>query len=217
MFVPAAGSCSRRDGFTLFELVVALAITGLVATAAVDAVRAASDAWARVKDTRSRTLAAANARLLLGDWIRAAATLEDGPAVVGVSRSLGGLPRDELLLRIGDGGALYPGPHRVHLWIGRAHAAGEPGLYAALMPLGDAAAAADTVLVASGANGMALRFLARVDGRDQWLHAWAEEEPPRAIELRLIAAPYDVLADRARLAPLFRRPIVAAIARRGAP
>ncbi|HEX7119607.1 MAG TPA: prepilin-type N-terminal cleavage/methylation domain-containing protein [Longimicrobiales bacterium] len=227
-----AGGAARRAGFTLLELVVALAITGLVALAAVDAARTAADAWTRVNRTRSRTLGAANARILLGDWIRAATAMADSPAVVGTSRSLGGLPRDELVLRVRDAGGLHPGPHRVHLWIGRLPGAARSGLLAALTPIDDAPAEEehrrrspargrgrepDTLVVAPGAGGMALRFLVREGGRDRWLHAWEEEEAPRAVEIRLVPAPYDVLADSVPLAPLLRAPIVAPIARWSGP
>ncbi len=208
---------ARRGGFTLLELVVALAITGLVAAAAVDAARTAADAWTRVANARSRTLAAANARIALGDWIRAAVAIDDAPAVVGTSRSLGGLPRDELVVRIEDGGRLYPGPHRVHLWIGRAPGVAGSGLLAALTPLGSASSDVDTLLVAPGAGGVSLRFLARVGGRDQWLHAWDGEESPRAVELRLVPVPYDVLANSVPLAPLLRSPIIAPVGRWGGP
>lgn len=201
-----------REGFTLIELVVALAITGVVVTGALAAVRLAGDSLRRARTAHVDALAAAAARATLEGWLRAATLHGDSAIFAGFSRTSGGLPRDELTFTIRDGGTLDPGPHRVRLRIDRDPTTPGQGLLAELTPVGNGAAeGAETLELAPGAGGLEIRYYARVEDRPQWLFAWdSADELPIAVEIRLLPPPRDVMRTAARplLSPAWRIPLL---------
>jgi prepilin-type N-terminal cleavage/methylation domain-containing protein len=94
-----------RRGFTLVEVIVALAIAGAVVAGAYGVllrVVASRDSVAR---ERERVLPAVAARQALAAWLAGAAHVDGGGPFRGVDRRDGPLPADELAFAVGDGGA----------------------------------------------------------------------------------------------------------------
>lgn len=189
------------------ELLVALAVSGLVVTAAFRAVSVAEDALVRAREERGVALRGSMARAQLDAWLRGATLLEGGEPFVGTPRPpRDGPPGDELTFAVADGGVLRPGPHRVHLWIGRSPAA-SAALLAELTPL-DAAAdrGVDTLLVAPDVLGLRLRYRGRVGRFTGWSAEWASSTRlPDAVELQLVPAEGSVGRS---LAPILVAPLV---------
>jgi prepilin-type N-terminal cleavage/methylation domain-containing protein len=190
-----------RRGFTLVELLVALVVSALVVSVAFRTVTVAADATARVRDDQRGALRGGVARSQLDLWLRAATLLDGAEPFVGRNGTQrDGPPLDEVTFAVADGGALWPGPQRVHLWIGRDSAGMRSGLFAELVPLGEYAMAADTLLVAPGASGVRIRYLGRFAGRDGWAGEWASTTRlPGAVQLR-VRPPGATM--RQRLAPI---------------
>ena len=174
-----------KAGFTLVELVVALAVTGLVLAAAQAALAAIGDAWARTGPSQPSVFAAAGARRALAHWLRGGVFWFEGASALGSREEVG------LTIVVADGGPLDPGPHRVRLWVASGPGSVRRGLVAELTPVpADRRAGADTVPLAPDATGFSLRYCVSVDGRDAWVNEWRTEMGlPRAIELRIAGAP----------------------------
>jgi len=177
-----------RRGFTMIELMVALAISGIVAAAAYAAVRFAADASVRLREARTSALSGAAARLTLEGWLRAAAFIDGADRFVGLDRRTEGRPMDELTYGVADAGAHHPGPHRVRLWIDRSPSTRAGGLVAELTPIrAGVLAPPETLEIAPGAVGLRMRYWVRVFGKDRWVDGWeSSKELPRAIELHVI-------------------------------
>lgn len=201
-------------GLTLLELLVALTVTGLVVLAAHAVLTSVTDAWARARTTRERTMAAATARATLEHWLRAATLLPGAGPFQGRRYRAGRHPLDELTLAVGDAGTLWPGPHRVHLWIARDPLTPTRGLVAELRPLVDSTLALpETLAVVPEAAGLELRYRVSLDGHDVWVDAWeSPTQLPQVIALRLVAiAPVHLGADAPAapdLPPLLTLPLV---------
>jgi prepilin-type N-terminal cleavage/methylation domain-containing protein len=178
-----------RRGFTLVELLVALAITGVVALAAQQVLAAALDARARSRTQRELALSAASRRAALESWLRAATlSMPDAP----FSGRPGGdavWPADELAFVVADAGALHPGPHRIRVWLGRDPGAAASGLVAELLPLPVGVAPADTLVLAPAAARLRIRYL---DAPGVWVDAWdagAAGRLPLAVEVSMATVP----------------------------
>ncbi len=198
----------RRAGFTMIELMVALAISGIVAAAAYAAVRFAADASTRLRESRADALAATTARLTLEGWLRAAAFVDGADRFVGLDRRGEGRPLDELTFGVPDAGAHHPGPHRIRLWIDRSQSTRPTGFVAELTPIrAGVLTQPETLELAPGAVGLRLRYWVRVLNRERWVDSWeSSKEPPRAIELHVIGPAGTAAA--VELAPLWAVPMV---------
>lgn len=164
---------SAASGFTLIELVVALAISGLVVLTVVLAVGAASDAAARNAELQESARRDRNARMVLASLLRSARIEpERGEAFVGLDAREAPSGRDELGFTATPGVAL--GPHGegepVHVRVWRA----SRGIVAEIAPVATPGAA-DTLLLFPGADAMEIRYLDPLSGA--WLDAW--ESPDR--------------------------------------
>jgi prepilin-type N-terminal cleavage/methylation domain-containing protein len=182
---------SRRSGFTLVELLVALVVSALVVSVAFRAVTVAADATSRVREDQRGVLRGGTARAQLDLWLRAATTLDGAEPFMGRDGTQrDGPPLDELTFAVADAGELRPGPRRIHLWIGRDSTGARAGLLAELTSLdGRDPIAAETLLVAPAAAGLRLRYRGRFGGNDGWAGDWVSvAQLPQAVQVRLMSA-----------------------------
>ena len=194
-----------RRGFTILELVIALAIGGIVVLVAFGAVSVATDAATRLRGAQRTSLGSLSARATLEGWLRAATVAPGTAPFVGVRST--GLDRrdDEVAFAVLDGGPLYPGPRHIHLRLDDDPDTPARGLVAELRPL--RGGTVDTLQVAAEAEGLALRYRAAAAGRSRWQDAWrSDRELPAAVELRLQLASRDGAAS-----PLLALPLVVAV------
>ena len=200
----------RRSGFTMIELMVALAISGIVAAAAYAAVRFAADASTRLRESRADALAGATARLTLEGWLRAASFVDGADRFTGLDIRGQGRPLDELAFGLRDAGDHHPGSHRVRLWIDRDRSTSAAGLVAELTPIrAGVLTPPETLELAPGAIGLRARYRVRLMNRERWVDSWeSSRELPRAIELQVIGPAGT--APAVKLAPLWTMPMVVA-------
>ncbi len=171
-------------GFTLVELMVALAVAGLVVTTAVAGLSVISDAVARSRANSQAVMSGATARRQLEHWLRSATLLEGAGSFHGIHRRDGAGLTDEVSFVVADGGALYPGPHRIRLWVERDQRKNNRGLLVALTPLNDSRLRTDTLVLAYAATGVGLQYLDAVANR--WTVEWREDgRLPRAVQVRV--------------------------------
>lgn len=197
-------------GFTLIELVVALAISGLVVLTVVLAVGAASDAATRNADLQESARRDRNARMVLVSLLRSSRVQPGrGEAFVGLDAAGSPSGGDELAFTATPGLALGSHgegePIRVRVW------RSSPGIVAEIAPVA-APGAADTLLLFPGVDAMEIRYLDPSSGA--WLDAWdspagrpggiaigfGRERPLPALVLHLPRSP--------SLATLPRRPAI---------
>lgn len=195
----------------MIELMVALAVSGIVAAAAYAAVRFAADASTRLRDARAGALTGAAARLTLEGWLRAVAFVDGADRFVGLDRRGGGRPMDELTYGVTDAGPQHPGPHRIRLRVELARSARAGGLVAELTPIrAGVLTPPETIQLAPGAVGLRMRYLVRQFGKERWLDAWeSSKELPRAIELQVLG-PAGTAPGVELLPPLWTVPMVVA-------
>jgi prepilin-type N-terminal cleavage/methylation domain-containing protein len=202
-----------RKGFTLVELLVALVVSGLVLSLAFRAVGIAADATARVRVDQRGVLRAGAARAQLDSWLHGATLLDGSEQFLGIAGPRrDGPPLDELTFAVADAGELRPGPHRIHLWIGRDSTGLRSDLLAELVALDESARSApETLLVAPGAAGMRVRYRGRFAGRESWAGDWGSStQLPFGVELLLL--PPGGTAHGA-LAPILALPLTVALRR----
>ncbi|WP_420130507.1 PulJ/GspJ family protein [Longimicrobium sp.] len=193
---PIAATAGRRGvlflrsaGFTLVEVLVALAVSGVVVASAFSVLSAAAGSRARVERERAESLTGPAARAALEGWLRAAANVEGGGSFVGRDLRNGPVELDVVAFAVEDGGALYPGPRRVRLWVETDGRAPRPGLLAEVSSLRPGEPA-ETLAVAPAAAGLSLRYRTVVQGYERWIDAWAADTLlPEAVELRVQARP----------------------------
>ena len=191
---------ARRRGFTIVELVVALTLSGIVALAAIGAMGVATDASARLRADRRLATSGLTARAQLAGWLRSATLLQGTEPFVGTRRAGAESRLDELTFAVADGGALHPGPRRLRLLVDRDPATPVDGLVAELSPLRGASTRTDTVEIAPGVVGLALRYRAGAPARTGWVERWSStRELPAAVELRLRPATTDATAKGSAL------------------
>lgn len=200
-----AGATDRLRGFTLIEIVIGLAVAGLVA---VSAARGVGTLRALERDMRSRADEAATwtaRRAAVSDWIGTtiAASMDEPFRLRLIDGARDSLPDDEVYLpSIWRSGA---GPARawVRLFIDRDSATTEEGLVAHIWmnefspSLGHGASGSDATApemapatvrleLVPEARGLDFRALTVVDGGPAWVSRWASlEQLPYAIEMRI--------------------------------
>ena len=171
----------RPRGFTLIEMLVALAVSGIVVVGAHAALAALRDGSERARATRQRALASANIRLTLDAWLRATTFVFEPTRPVSAPDA-----SDELVIAVHDAGAVRPGPHRLRLWVDPASASARAGLRAELAPLADPSAPPETIPVWDGPIVLEIRYLVRTPAGRRWLRGWTPDAgPPEAIELAI--------------------------------
>ena len=171
----------------MVELLVALAVAGMVALAAFTMVGFAAESSARLREAGKDATAGATVRVTLEAWLRAAALLDGAAPLVGVNRGDGERSLDEVRFAASDAGPTYPGVHRVRLWVDVDPATPRQGLLAELAPFRSGGpATAETLEVAPAATGLSLRYRMRVVGGERWVDEWRLERLlPLAVELRI--------------------------------
>jgi len=194
----------------MIELMVALAISGIVAAAAYAAVRFAADASTRLRASREDALAGTTARLTLEGWLRAAELVDGVHRFIGLDNRSQGRPLDQLTFGVRDAGAHHPGPHRVRLWINRDRSTGTTALVAELTLIkAGLLTAPETLTLAPGAVGLRARYRVRLLSQERWVDSWeSARELPRAIELEVIGPAGTVRT--VQLAPLWTVPMIVA-------
>lgn len=182
-------------GFTLLEMVVALAITGIAVSAAYAGLASLADARRTSRAASEPLVAAAARRRALTGWLRSAYFVFGSTHVQD-----GATSRDAVSFAVPDGGPLHPGPHRVDLSVDLDPATSPRGLVAVLTPLrGASPGPPDTVELAPEATGAEIRYRVEERGERRWVVRWQDDEGratlPDAIRLRLTAT------TRIRLGP----------------
>lgn len=171
-------------GVTLIELIIALAVTGIVLTAAHEAVGVVIGALQRSRALRAAARGEA-VRLTLARWLEAAALPDSGAAFDGVSAWRDGRASDTLRFVVLDAGPLHPGPHHLALWVEDGHRPDTTGLMAAITPW-PAGGHADTLVVAAGATSLDVRYLVADGGVERWVADWrSHTRLPYAIALQV--------------------------------
>ena len=210
-------------GFTLVELMVALLVTGLVVTTATAGVSVVSDAVVRSQESRQPVMSSFTARRQVVRWLRSATLLGEESSFRGIHRRDGTGLLDEVSFDVADGGSLYPGPHRIRLWVERDARSSKRGVVLAVIPLRTTGLVeTDTLVVAPGATGLGLRYLAASGDREDWALEWLDDRQlPRAVEVRLQTVigtrlqPGGGSRQVSRVAPLWTLPLVVPIEMEG--
>jgi prepilin-type N-terminal cleavage/methylation domain-containing protein len=182
------GAAKVRDrkgltGFTLLELIVALAIAAAVVVGLSAAVGLAADVASRGRDRADERLRAEAARSAVRDWLEGtyvSGELGD-PGFVGRDAAMLGRPMDEVSfvsLNPGLIGSADGSP----IWL-RLHVAGEAGLVAEYREL-RSRGVFGSIVVEPNVRGMNIRYLVQMAGRLRWLDGWSSKvRAPAAVEI----------------------------------
>lgn len=192
----------RTAGFTLIEVLVGLAVGGIVVLAGFAALATVQDRAAHAKEASLEALRGASARATLVDWLDGARLQSSdlGVAFQGLDAVEHALPADELGFPTSARTPLEAPITFVYLTIATDPASLERGLVAELV--GALADEPVRVELVPQAVDMHIRYLPDVDGPVEWTESWiGQEQLPRAVELTLVARPDDPLP------PLLRLPI----------
>lgn len=192
-------------GMTLLELLVGLAVTGLVLAAGYGALASISDHRRRAAGALDEAARAAAIRRTLTEWVAGArlAPDGDGPEFRGLDAVDSGRDDDELAFWTTAAAAPDGGVALVRLYVDRDPETAERGLVAELG--GWRGGTTERVELAPDARGLQVRYLSALSSEPVWLPGWISSTVlPRAVELRVTAAPDS-------LAPLLALPVVAAL------
>jgi len=196
---------AHTSGFTLVEVIVGLAVGGVVLLAGFTALATVQDRSVHAQDATMGVLEGATARATLIEWLATAVPTAAGPPGAGRIRIEGldaremGLPSDELTFPTQGSTTLRIPVTVVRLFIDSDPETPERGLVAELSGrLGESA----TVELVPRATGLLIRYLPMGDGAVQWTESWVgQTQLPRAVELTLLEDP------SAPLPPLLRLPV----------
>jgi len=191
-----------RAGFTLVEVLVGMTVAALALGAAFAALSFVGDRSRDAEASARSALEGAVAREMLVDWLSGALYRASNRAgeFQGLDADENGLENDELYLPTTAMTPLHASTTVVRLFIDVNDTTPEVGLVAELTErVQDEPMRVE--LVPQAAH-MELAFLPDVPDAEEWLPSWIGQGGlPRAVELRLIAAPGDSLP------PLLRLPI----------
>lgn len=172
-----------RDGFTLLEVIVALAITGLLVAAVYAAVDAAADAQSRNREVQEEARRQRNGRMVLSSLLRSAhlqPAVED-PEFHGARGATGSSLRFVSTLGVPLLG--HPAGQTVHV-----HLRAEPGA-GLLLTLADAwrpAPAARGLVLSPDVEAIEARY--RDPATGQWQETWARPgELPAAVAIAFLS------------------------------
>lgn len=196
----------RRRGFTLIEVVVGLAVGGIVVLAGFAALAAVQDRSAHAADATTRVLESATIRSTLIHWL-SAARLQSGELGVqfeGLDAREHGLEWDELTFVTQADTPVDMPVTAVRLFMDTDPETPERGLVAELV--GRLIDEPIVMELVPDAVGLRIRYLPALDGTVEWAESWAGQgQLPPGIEITLVQDP------DAPLAPLLRRPILMAM------
>lgn len=190
---------AARPGFTLLEMVVAMAVGAVAIAAGFAALAMLQDRADLTEDTVVAALAGATTRHLLTDWLAGARVRSQMMNVFfeGIAGESGTLPDDQLVLPSVAMTALQE-PATIRLFVERDATSPNRGLVAELWTALDVEPV--TVQLIPEVVGLRLRYLPDVGAATEWLPDWAPRQSlPRAIEMTLIAEPPEALPPALRL------------------
>ena len=197
----------RRSGMTLVELVVALAISGLVMTSGYAAFSTMADRRATATTVIDDVARAAAIRATLAAWVTGAElTIEDDAVLFrGLDGVRNGLPDDELTLRTNATAAANARAGTIRLYVDRNDSTPERGLVAELSS-GLSGSPRKLVELDGVVTTLDVRYLSGLHGARDWSTSWVSTTVlPLGVEIRLTSAPTDSLA------PLLRLPLLVAL------
>ncbi|HEX2188691.1 MAG TPA: prepilin-type N-terminal cleavage/methylation domain-containing protein [Longimicrobiaceae bacterium] len=174
-----------RRGFALLEVVVAVAVAGVVALLVHQGLRTVFEVEDRAAGVRAEAARAAAVRRQVVAWLGAAVvegSLEgwDFEGTSGVTAE--GAPDAVVSFVTLAPGPFRPGRARLTLHVAREPAAGTSALVAER----DTAWGAAPEVLVPGVTGLAVRYLHTVDGERAWTDTWrSSAQLPEAIELRI--------------------------------
>ncbi|HSR42106.1 MAG TPA: type II secretion system protein [Longimicrobiales bacterium] len=185
---PRRGSEARRDGFTLVEVLVGMAVAALVLTAGFSTLAFVRDRAVRSEAAVVPALAGATTRALLTEWLSGALARAPrrGVRFQGLDAAVTGGVADEIVFPTTARTPLSVGTTVVRLYVDVQDSTVERGLVAALSER-----ATDTprrVELLPQVTGMEIRYLPNVEEAVEWLPDWLDGRSlPLAVELRLEA------------------------------
>lgn len=185
---------SKRDGFTLVEVIVGLTVAALALTAGFTALAFVDDRAKHAEAVTVAALADAAARQLLVDWLAGARLRAPnrGEQFQGLDAEEHGVESDELIFPTTASTPLQAPQTVVRLYIDRDEETPERGLVAELTEREIDEPRRIELVPSAGA--MELRFLPDLEGQVEWVPGWLGiDQLPRAVELVLHPARGDTL------------------------
>lgn len=178
-----------RTGFTLLEVVVALAVGGAALAAGTAAFAIVVDRVDRVEERMDRDLAAAAVRSRLAAWVGEARLGSEGRSVFsGVDAVADRTPDDELSWTTGARTPVDAPRSEVRLYVDRDAETLERGLVAEFRDPITLRAERDELV--PEAIGLDIRYRSAVAGSGRWLPSWISSSVlPRGVEIRIQHGP----------------------------
>lgn len=195
---------AARGGMTLMEVVVALAIAGLVTSLGYAAVGGVVDATQRSLAATSATVSAASRRAMLVRWLEGARldVQPANPPFRGLDGVREGQADDELAFLTSTPTPVSQHVTSVVLFVDRDSATAEEGLVAELVA--HRGKRSLRLVLEPAAAGLDCRYFTRMLDAGRWLPGWISNTVlPLAVELTLEGEPGESLP------PLLRPPILA--------
>jgi prepilin-type N-terminal cleavage/methylation domain-containing protein len=177
---------NTRRGLTLMELVVALAITGLIMVAGFGGFSTMVDRRATATAAVDRVTGAAAVRRTLTEWLSGAelAINDEGVRFQGVHGTSDGLPDDELTFRTSARTPLADAETMVRLFVDRNDSTPERGLVAQLSLRNGKERR--TIELAPTATTLEIRYLTAFDSARVWMGSWISSTVlPLGVRLQL--------------------------------
>jgi prepilin-type N-terminal cleavage/methylation domain-containing protein len=193
---------SQTGGFTLIEVIVGLAVGGVVLLTGFSALAAVRDRSEHANEATIAALEGATARATLIDWIGTAemTSTELGVTFQGLDAREQGLPSDEITFPTRAETPRRVPVTAIRLFLDTDPETFERGLVAEFVGmLGEPPSRLE---LAPQATGLLIRYLPATQGPVEWAESWVGlNELPRAVEIVLQESPADPLP------PLLRMPI----------
>lgn len=180
-------SALDAEGFTLVELMIALALAGLVALMAYAATSVTADSVRRAERRVDSVRRSAMIRREIYAWLSAAKLPRDTAGTEGfgaIDATNGAEPDDKLVFPTLRANPFNGTPATIRLFIDRDPATPERGFVAWLQGPGTAA---ERIEVAPEATGLSARFLFHLPGEgDRWFNGWnSRVRLPEAAQIQL--------------------------------
>lgn len=196
-----------RSGMTLIELLVGLAITGMILAAGYGAFAAAVDHRHRAAGAAEDVVRAAAIRATLVSWLAGARLTADegGPEFRGIDGVQGSHDDDDLSFLTTAPTSLGPAHTLVRLYIDRDNDTPERGLTAEMVEW--RGTRAERVELIPQATALDIRYLSSVPGDRYWAPSWISRTVlPAGVEVSIRADAEE------EIPPLLRLPVLAVLA-----